>query len=246
MQTLTLKHILALLLIASATLSCQKGDDAPGKPGTAAQGEVSYFAKALGTGTKATAIKSAQVLTDSMVAVNWSSASIWVEKISFVGMSNKMLDTTIIVGKNMNIFDSDALAGVFKLPSGSYTNVKVKLLLRKSPKSELAFYLKGTFENSRAGRDTVVVASSLPFEANIAVNDFNIQPQDNYKVVFNFNLDRVLAGIKTRALEHAVSYNGSSDRKTYYIWKGGSDDVPFYQQVSQNWQTVASVVVLKQ
>jgi len=91
-----------------------------------------------------------------------------------------------------------------------------------------------------------MVASSLPFEANLAVNDITINPSDNYEVVFNFNLDKVLVGISASNLQAAASSHVINGKRTYYIWKGGSQDVPFYDQVTTNWQNIANAVISKQ
>lgn len=238
MRTIYFKHSLIVLLALLTGTSCKK-DDLPVK-NEGEYGNLSYFAKASGTGVKR------MNNTTNTVAVEWSAATVYVEKISFAGKSESMLDTTISVGKNINIFNADALAGIIQLPTGSYKDVKVKLFARKSEKSELAFNLKGAFINTKGGIDSVKVGSSYPFEANLEVTDIIINPSDKYNVTFTFNLDKVLSGISTELLQTARSYNTADNKRLYVIWKGGSDEEPFYDQVIQNWQTVASVVVTKQ
>ncbi len=238
--SLCAKHGLGALLIASAIISCKKNSTT--EENTSGSGKISYFAKANGN----SAVTKRGVIPDSSVAVNWSYATVWVEKISLAAQNEGLLDTTIIVGKNLNIFSSDALAGVIQLPAGSYQDVKVKLFCRKSPRSEFAFHFKGTFTNTSGGVDSLQVGSSYPFEANLAVNNLVIGVADNYKATFSFNLNNVLTGIKTKSLElYARSYVGKDNKKLYSIWKGGSADEPFYDQVIQNWQNVASVVITK-
>ena len=245
---------LSLLLIGTAALSCKK-DNNPEQE-KAGFGNISYFAHASGTTVKkisSNGIKagvSSVVDSTTTVDVAWSSATVYVEKISFVGKNNSTLDTTITVKKNLDIFSQDALAGVFKLPSGSYKDVAIKLQCRKSMIPELkfnyfAFYFKGTFKNIHGGIDSVIVGSSLPFEANLSVNEIAIDPSDNYKATFSFDMTKVLAGISAGQMESADSrYNGGI--KTFYIFKGGSADEPFYDQVIRNWQSVASAVITKE
>jgi hypothetical protein len=249
-RPISFKHFLIVLLALSIVTSCKKEDfpvaneeDFP-KANKGGYGNISYFAKASGTGVKRMGTQSND--TTNSVAVEWSAASVYVEKIAFVGESDNTLDTTIFVGKNIDIFSADALAGIIQLPTGSYKDVKVKLFARKSEKSEMAFNLKGTFINTKGGRDSVKVGSSFPFEANLEVADITVNPSDKYNVTFTFNLDKVLSGISTELLQTARSYTGTDNSKLYVIWKGGSDEEPFYDQVIENWQTVASVVVTKQ
>ena len=247
------RYISLILLIGTVVLSCKNDDDAT--PEKAGFGNISYFAntssvnlsKLSSNGIKPGALSI--VDTATTVNVEWSSATVYVEKISFVGKSNSLLDTTITVKKNLDIFSQDALAGVVKLPSGSYKDVAVKLQCQKSLIPGLAFnyyafYFKGTFKNIHGGIDSVVVGSSLPFEANLSMNEIQIDPSDNYKATFSFDLNKVLTGISTRQMESAKSYY-KDGKRTFYIFKGGSTDEPFYDQVIWNWQSVASVVVSK-
>ncbi|WP_245221907.1 hypothetical protein [Pedobacter kyungheensis] len=151
-----------------------------------------------------------------------------------------------MVGKKLNIFSADALAGVIQLPAGSYKDAKVRLFCRKSPRSEFALDFKGTFTNSFGVVDSVLVRSSLPFEANLNVSEIVIGQTDNYKATFNFDLSKMLTGISTKALEQGGrSSIGIDGKKLYVIWKGGSADEPFYNQIIQHWQSVASVVISK-
>ncbi|MEO3403410.1 hypothetical protein AAFN85_05885 [Mucilaginibacter sp. CAU 1740] len=189
------------------------------------------------------------VLTDSAskpIAVSWSSATVWVEKIELVAQGKKTLDSVIMVEKKLNIFSADALAGAIQLPAGSYDDVKVTMFCRKSPKSDYAFDFRGTFTNTSGGVDSIMVGSSYPFEANLAVSNIVVGASDNYKATFNFNLYNTLTGITVGDIQSSARfYLGTDNKKTYVIWKGGSADEPFYDQVIQNWQNVASVVITK-
>ena len=254
LSTIVTRYISLLIVIATTTaLSCKKQDDFKQvKTGFA---NIAYFAntssgnlRGLSSSGNTTGVLSV-VDTATTVNVVWSSATVYVEKISFVGKSDSLLDTTIIVKKNLNIFNQDALAGVLKLPSGSYKDVAVKLQCQKSTIPGLAFnyyafHFKGTFKNIHGGTDSVMVGSSFPFEANLTVNEILIDPSDNYKATFSFDLNKVLTGISTRQMESAKS-NYKDGKKTFYIFKGGSADEPFYDQVIWNWQSVASVFITK-
>lgn len=243
MISISLKYSFVVLFLITLATACKK-DHSPDKS-TFGHGKISYFAKASSSGMKTSAVKSNGILSNP-VTVEWSSASIYIEKMSFVGKSSSLLDTTILVEKNMDLFSADALAGTIQLPSGSYKDVKVKLFLRKHSFPQLAFYLKGTFINTQGTRDSLLVASSIPFEINLDVTDITIDPSDTYKATFNFDLNKGLAGISTEALQTARRHVGTDNKVIYSIWKGGSQDEPFYDQVVENWQNVASVVMSKQ
>ncbi|TCC86489.1 hypothetical protein EZ428_23795 [Pedobacter frigiditerrae] len=249
MKSLSLfaKFNFSLFLLALVLISCKKNEATEStETKTSSFGNIAYFAKASLEPVKS-GIGVITINGDSVVKTAWSSASVYVEKISFTGRSNNLLDTTIIIEKNLNIFSANTLAGVIKLPAGSYKDVKVKLYCKKSLSSERAFTFKGTFVNKKGAVDSLLVGSSLPFEANLAVPDITIKQSDSYKVTFNFDLNRVLLGISTAMLENGARfYNGTDGKKMYVIYKGGSASEPFYDQVIANWQTVASVTVVKE
>lgn len=250
-MSLLSKYALGLFLTTSVLTSCKQDGTQPEKQKAASgYANLSYFAKALGTGSKAGAeVKTPAKSTNEVntVAVTWDFATVYVEKITFTGQSNSLFDTTVVIEKKLDIFNSDALAGIVKLPAGAYRDVKVKLFCRKSLKSDYAFEFKGNFINSSGSTDSVRVGSSYPFEANLTVNNMVIDSADKYKATFSFELNKVLTGITNRMIETgAKSFTGANGRKVYSIWKGGSADEPFYNQVISNWQNVASVTVSKQ
>jgi hypothetical protein len=253
--SLLLKCTLGLLLLGTTFISCKKGDHLDsevggGEKGTATFGNIAIFASASASGIKATSSTKVVGTLQSdtavnTVAVNWYYASIWVEKISFVGKNGQSLDTTIMVGKKLDIFNAEALMGVVKLPPGAYKDINVKMFCRKSPKSEFGFDFSGTFMNTQGRKDSVRVGTSYPFEADLKVNDIVLNPADNYKATFHFDLTKVLTGISNSALETRVNPRIEDSRNLYRIWKGGSKDEPFYDEIIKNWQNVASIVVTK-
>lgn len=232
------RNTLLIILIAQAIISCKK--DSSNSPDSKGRAKVSYFAKASGT-----RIKSASTIFDQVSAaeVSWSTATIFVDKISFVGKSDNLIDTTVLVQKNINLLNPNALTGIIELPSGSYKDVKVKMFLRKNNWPEVAFYLKGTFINTSGGRDSLLVGSSLPLEVNLSVPDITIDPSQAYNVTFSFDLDKGLTGITNSMLQTARN-NGVGT--PYVIYKGGSQDEPLYDQVVANWQTVATATIVKE
>lgn len=240
-----LKSYSAIILVVFSLLSCSKSNEDVLSEGKG-KGKISYYAAAQVSNKSPKSSTLSADSTQNWIAVNWSYASVWVEKISFTAKRAGALDTTIMVQRNLNIFSTDALVGVIQLPEGSYEDVKVKMFCRKSPKSEFAFDFKGTFKNSAGQIDSIRIGSSYPFEADLTVKNMAMQEGDDFKIAFSFNLNNVLAGIKTKSVEAIAGYReGNVNSKNYMIWKGGSKEEPFYDQIMQNWQTVASVSISK-
>ncbi|MEJ2881090.1 hypothetical protein [Pedobacter sp. GR22-6] len=245
---------LGLLILASTVSSCEKSND-PEKE-KSGFGKISYVAKASNSGRKNLSSignrtqVSSTIDTLTQVDVTWSSATVYVDKISFKGINSSLLDTTITVEKNLDLFNANSLAGVVTLPSGSYQDVAVKMLCRKSlipgiATNYFAFHFKGTFVNAAGGIDSVLVGSSYPFEASLSVPEIVIGTSGNYVATFNFDLNKVLKGISRQQLQTAPSFFRNGQR-IYSIFKGGSGDEPFYNQVVENWQNLANVTITEE
>lgn len=245
---------LGFVIAAIVASSCKKGAD-PEKEKTEF-GKISYVVKASNTGQKSVASigsrsqNSSPIDTLTQVDVTWTSATVYVDKISFKGRTDSLLDTTIIVAKNLDLFNPNSLVGVVTLPAGSYHDVDVKMLCRKSMLPNVAFdyfafHFKGTFMNHGGGIDSVKVGSSFPFEASLSLPEMIISNSGNYVATFNFDLNKVLRGISRQQLQTAPKYY-SNGKTTYSIFKGGSGDEPFYNQVIENWQNLANVTITEQ
>ncbi|HEX7366173.1 MAG TPA: hypothetical protein VF273_03700 [Pelobium sp.] len=242
------KYILLSVMVLTCGSACKKnGQEPPTDKKPDEFGKIAYFAQASGKNNKlpASTNKGVKVMADAQntVAVDWSSASVWVEKISFTGKNTQVLDTTIMVKKKLNIFNSGALMGVIKLPAGAYKDINVKMYCRKNSSEEFGIDFLGMFTNTRGEKDSLMVRSSIDFDVAVKVNDIVLNPADNYKATFNFDLAKVLTGISNLAIENNLkSHRGN----LYVIWKGGSQDIPFYNQIIQNWQNVASITITKE
>ena len=240
----SVRNTLLIILIASTSISCKK--NTANSPTLKGHANVSYFAKASGTGIKSVSTNKSNNVVSETAVVNWSTATIYVDKISFVGISNSVIDTTISVQKNINLLNPNALTGIIELPSGSYKDVKVKMHLRKNGWPEMAFLLKGTFTNTNGGQDSLLIVSSAPFEVNLGVPDITINPSEDYNVMFNFNLDKGLTGMSTATLQTADRNGGNG--APYVIWNGNSYPavpLPLYDKIVENWQTVATATIIK-
>src|SRR2546428_13338828 len=114
-----------VLLYSVLLFSCRKDADPTINSGN--KGKILYFAQAetsksqagLGASTYSTeAISSDPTIT-------WNSASIYVDKIAFLGKNSNVIDTVISVQKKVDLLAANPLAGVISLPPGSYTDIPV-------------------------------------------------------------------------------------------------------------------------
>lgn len=231
---------IAVLLIVFTFASCKNNNEVEGKA-PRGFGNISYVVKT--TSDDAKKVMSISSDTVARPFVDWTYATVYVEKIIFTGKTESWIDTTIVIEKKINIFNRDALVGIIKLPSGSYKDVNVKMICRKSQKSDFAFDFQGTFYTAR-GRDSIIIGSSFPFEVALSLNNLIIDQAKSYEATFNFDLHKIFTGITSDMIQRDVrsSYTLDNIRK-FVIWKGGSQDEPFYDQMIQNWEKVVSISV---
>ncbi|MCD0489925.1 hypothetical protein LPB86_16910 [Pedobacter sp. MC2016-14] len=245
----SLSFYTGILLVSVAITSCQKELEPEKNPTLpSGYGNISFVAKASSSKTKVSALNGIKINNVDSAAipleVDWSSATVYVEKITFTGKSNNLLDTTVMVEKNLDLLAVNSIAGNIKLPSGSYKDVEVKMYCKKFVWPELAFFFKGTFKSFHGTRDSIILASSLPFQASLRVPEIVIKPVDKYKATFNFNLINLLSGFSLRTMESAQQINRDGKR-TYSIFKGGSENPPLFNELLQNWQNVTEVLISK-
>lgn len=211
-------------------------------------GNISFVAKASTSQLKASALKTVKIGSSDSAAsplqVNWSSATVYIEKITFTGKSINLLNTTVMIQKNLDLLAGNSTVGNIKLPTGSYKDVEVKMYCKKFVWPELAFFFKGTFQSIHGSRDSIILASSLPFEASLSVPEILVNPADTYKATFNFNLTNLLSGFSVETMESATNNTDAGTRK-YTIFRGGSESPPLFDRLLQNWHNVTDVLITK-
>ncbi len=235
---LKLPLALGILITSLFFNACNDKEEIKPVETTKKQVNVSYFVSAATIAKKGFSVKTLAVDSSAIPFVTWSTATIYVENISLSSNGTQPIDTTIIVNKKIDLFGADVLAGVFKMPTGSYNNVKVKMKLRKSPQSDFGFQLNGTFKGSNNKIYNLQLGTSDVFEVNVTVANFIADSSQDIKVAFSFDIERILKGITPQMLQMYPNTYFPSD---IYIHASGSSVSPLFSQIASNWQRIAKV-----
>jgi len=243
------KYLYTIIIAASAlTISCQKDKNSHKSTQTGST-KISYFAQAKTINGAKSSLENKFLKLNATVdssaispAVTWNSATIFIDQISFNGsMGNGTVDSTITVQKKVDMLSSNPYVGDIQLPVGSYKDVKSRLLMRKSQHSDLTFELNGTFTNSKGILTSLYIGNSDLFNVNLNVNNVVVEKSSTYNMVFNFELNKVLAGITIQQLENA--YKDPNRVNAVYI--SSSVSIDLYNKIKSNWENLSSVYITK-
>ncbi|SEO05129.1 hypothetical protein SAMN05192574_105118 [Mucilaginibacter gossypiicola] len=233
----------AIIALSALAISCKK-DNGANKTAQTGSAKISYFAQAKTINGAKSSLKLNDVIDSSAISppVTWSSATIFIDQISFNGVTgNNTVDSTITVQKKVDMLSANPYVGDIQLPVGSYNNVKSRLLMRKSQHSDLTFELSGTFVNTKGVVTSLYIGNSDLFNVNLNVNNVAVEKGSTYNMVFNFELNKVLAGITIQQLENA--YKDPNRVNAVYI--SSSVSVDLYNKIKSNWENLSSVYITK-
>lgn len=205
-------------------------------------GRVAYYASA-NTSIPLIKIESARkpASISSLPPIKWVSATIFVNEISFEGISTQQVNTTELVETNLDLFASDNNIGMIQLPSGEFKNSKVTLHLKKGKDSKASFIIKAIYTNSKGNDVPFQVANSDEFNVKLEVGNLKVNSLKKYKAVFSYKLDKIFDGISTADLENIK--DRYSDEGVYI---SSSVNVNLYEKIKQNWQTLASAEFIEE
>lgn len=233
----------AVIALSVLAISCKK-DNSASKTTQTGSTKISYFAQAKTLNGAKSSLRLNDVIDSSAIspAVTWSSATIFIDQISFNGVTgNSTVDSTITVQKKVDMLSANPYVGDLQLPVGSYNNVQSRLLMRKSKNSDLTFELYGTFTNTKGIVTSLYIGNSDLFNVNLKVNNVVIEKNSTYNMVFNFDLNKVLAGITIQQLENA--YKDPNRINAVYI--SSSVSIDLYNKIKSNWENLSSVYITK-
>jgi hypothetical protein len=85
------------------------------------------------------------------------------------------------------------------------------------------------------------IGNSDLFNVNLNVNNVVVEKSSTYNMVFNFELNKVLAGITIQQLENA--YKDPNRVNAVYI--SSSVSIDLYNKIKSNWENLSSVYITK-
>jgi hypothetical protein len=223
-----LKSVSFILLAITVLASCKKSS-------TTGTGKLSLQFNALNSGavktTSTTGLQttSTSVTTNSVpTGITWTSGYVYVSEIDFKAVKD---NTTEIKYKSegsrkVDLFNLNASAGDFIIPSGVYNKIKLELEIG-APQGikDPGVYLSGTY-----GTTPIVFAydeSGDQFEVEVEGRNFTFDGTKDYNSLINLHLNLLLDGVSNADLDAATKTNGT-------IVINHTNNVTIYQKAKQN------------
>ena len=205
MKRKNLRTSLALVGVMLILSACSK-DDAIGN------GEVKYQVKPAGfTGTVASSGTSSGLIgiVGSSNTLSFTSGSVNVSEIDFEAESKSVeIEYELKKFVNVDLFNLSPILGSINLPEGTYDEVELKLVLKKSTNNVIPVTLKGTYRDANGINTPVEFYFNEDFEIEVEAEDVVINSKSDYIGLVNLQLNKLLFNIGSNDLSGAIRTNG--------------------------------------
>lgn len=206
MKKTNFKLGLAFLLGATVILSSCSKDDAIGN------GNINYQVKPTGfTGTIAsTGINSGLTgLIGLSNTLTFTSGSVNVSEIDFEAESNTVeIEYELKRFININLLSLSPILGSINIPEGTYDEVELKLVLKKSTDNTIPLTLRGTYRDANGLSTPVEFFFNDEYEIEVEAEDVVISSNADYIGLINLQLNKLLVNIGSNDLSGATKTNG--------------------------------------
>jgi hypothetical protein len=227
-----LKSFSFVLLAITFLASCKKSSST----GT---GKVALQLNAVNSGlVKTTSVSDLKTLstpttTNSFpTGITWKSGYVYVSEIDFKAIKDNVAIKFKSEGsRKVDIFNVNASAGDFTIPSGVYSKIKLELEIG-APQGvkDPGVYLSGTY-----GTTPIVFAfdeSGNQFEVEVEGRNFTFDNTKDYSSLINLHLNLLLDGVSNADLDAATKTNGT-------IVLNSTTNTSIYNKAKQNLQNLS-------
>jgi hypothetical protein len=196
---------LALLGAFVILASCTKND-------TVGSGEVKYQVKPTGfTGTVASSSTASGLIgvIGSSNTLTFTSGSVNVSEIDFEAESKTVeIEYELKKFVNVDLFNLSPILGSVNIPEGTYDEVEIKLVLKKSTDNTIPLTLKGTYKDVNGATTPVEFYFNEEYEIEVEAEDVIIGSNADYIGLINIQLNKLLVNIGANDLSGATKTNG--------------------------------------
>lgn len=205
MKRKNLRTSLALAGVMLILSACSK-DDAIGN------GEVQYQVKPAGfTGTVAsTGTNSGLIgIVGASNTLSFTSGSVNVSEIDFEAESKSVeIEYELKKFVTVDLFNLSPILGSINLPEGTYDEVELKLVLKKSTNNTIPVTLKGNYKDASGLNTPVEFYFNEDYEIEVEAEDVVINSNSDYIGLVNLQLNKLLFNIGSNDLSGATRTNG--------------------------------------
>ncbi|MBU0695722.1 MAG: hypothetical protein KKE39_04240 [Bacteroidetes bacterium] len=225
-----IKSISFVLLAVTVLAACKKSSPS-------GSGKLSLQFNAVNSGAVKTANTSdlktfgAAVSTNTVpTGITWTSGYVYVSEIDFKATKDNATEIRYKSegSRKVDLFNVNASAGDFTIPSGVYSKIKLELEIGTPQGAKYpGVYLSGTY-----GTTPIVFAddeSGDQFEVEVEGRNFTFDSTKDYNSLINLHLNLLLNGVSNADLDAATKTNGT-------IVLNSTSNVAIYQKAKQNLQ----------
>ena len=198
------KTSLFLFGMGSILTACDKNDAVVG-------GEVNYQVKP--TGYSATVASSSSgsglvIVVGSSNSLNFTSGSLNINQVDFEAENKTVEIEYELKGiSNVDLFNMSSILGSVKIPEGTYDEVELKLVLKKSTDNTIPLTLKGTYKNEAGVSTPVEFYFNEDYEIEVEAEDVVINSDSDYLGLINIQLNKLLLNVASNDLGSATKTN---------------------------------------
>ena len=200
------KGALAFLLGVTVILTSCSKDEAIGS------GELQYQVKPAGfTGTIASTGTSSGLIgvVGSSNTLSFTSGSVNVSEIDFEAESETIeIEYELKKSLTIDLFNLSPILGSVNIPEGTYEEVELKLVLKKSTDNTIPLTLKGTYKDANGLSTPVEFYFNDEFEIEIEAENVLVQSNTDYIGLINLQLNKLLVNIGSNDISAATKTNG--------------------------------------
>lgn len=196
----------AILVAGLFLTSCTK-DNSTGN------GKLSYKVKPAGFTASISSTTSGSGLSvsiNSNSSLTWTSGNMSVSEIDFEAESKNIeVEYELKQAFNVDLFNLSPVLGSITLPDGTYEEVELKLVLKRSATTSIPLTLKGLYTDGSGNKIPVEFYFNEDFEAEVEAENVVVSGTNDYIGLINVQLNKFLTNVVSADLSGATKTNGT-------------------------------------
>lgn len=146
---------------------------------------------------------------NSNSSLTWTSGSINISEIDFEAESkNVEIEYELKKAVNVDLFNLSPILGSITIPPGTYDEVELKLVLKKSGTSNIPLTLKGTYTDVNGTKTPVEFYFNEEFEVEVEAEDLVVSGTNDYIGLINVQLNKFMTNVVSADLSGATKTGG--------------------------------------
>lgn len=221
------KYLLTTFFIVTALIlsSCSKDQKNGGK--------ISYRIKPANyTAALAASAPTSGITIKTGSAVTWTSGTLNVSEIDFEAEKDDVeTEYQLKNHVSVDLFNLSPVLGSISIPDGTYNEVELKIVLKKTGTGNVPLALKGEYTDGSGVKTPVEFSFNEDVEIEVEAENVVVSSND-YIGMINFQLNKFLANVTTSDLSNSMKTGGK-------IVISSTSNTELYHKIKANFRLVA-------